>query len=290
MTTSTLHRPLLAWYSHAARDLPWRQPSTSPWGVLVSEVMLQQTPVSRVVPAYEAWVSRWPQPAALAAEPVAEAIRAWGRLGYPRRAMRLHGAATAIVDDHAGVVPCDPQVLRGLPGVGEYTAAAVAAFAYQQRVSVLDTNVRRVLTRAVVGEQAPPPHITVAERSLAETLLPADEANAATWSVAVMELGAMVCTARSPMCDTCPIAAQCAWLAAGRPAGEVARRAQPFDGTDRQVRGRLLDVLRTTSDPVPRGRLDAVWHDASQRERALRSLLDDGLAVVDKDGRYSLPV
>jgi A/G-specific adenine glycosylase len=286
---SDLHEPVLAWFATHARDLAWREPGTTPWGVLVSEVMLQQTPVSRVEPVFRAWMARWPAPADLAAEPVAEAIRAWGRLGYPRRAVRLHACATAVAADHDGVVPSDPTVLRGLPGVGEYTAAAVAAFAYGRRVSVLDTNVRRVLARAVVGVQWPPAHATAAERATADALLPEVEHVASRWSVAVMELGAMVCTARAPRCTSCPVAEQCAWLAAGRPSGPPPRRSPPFTGTDREVRGRLMLLLRTQDAPVPRARLDAVWPDDVQRERALQSLLDDGLATTDAAGRFCLP-
>jgi A/G-specific adenine glycosylase len=284
-----LHEPVLAWFATHARALAWREPGTTPWAVLVSEVMLQQTPVHRVEPVYRSWMARWPAPADLAAEPVGEVIRAWGRLGYPRRAVRLHSCATAVVDDHDGVVPSDPAVLRELPGVGEYTAAAVAAFAYGRRVSVLDTNVRRVLARARAGVQWPPAHATAAQQALADELLPAAAEVAARWSVAVMELGALVCTARSPDCDSCPLAAQCAWLAAGRPSTPPPRRAQPFAGTDREVRGRLMQVLRTQDAPVTRSRLDAVWPDEEQRERALTSLLDDGLAVTDAAGRFHLP-
>src|SRR4051794_25960759 len=190
-----LHAPLLEWYDAHARDLPWRRPDATPWGVLVSEFMLQQTPVARVLPVFDAWLERWPRPADLAAEPSGEAIRAWGRLGYPRRAIRLHAAATAITLRHGGEVPDAYAALRGLPGVGDYTASAVLAFAFGRRATVLDTNVRRVLARLVSGRESAKPTVTVAERSLAIHLLPADEPTAATWSVALMELGALVCRA-----------------------------------------------------------------------------------------------
>jgi A/G-specific adenine glycosylase len=256
--------------------------------VLVSEVMLQQTPVSRVVPVYQAWMRRWAEPAALAADPVAEAIRAWGRLGYPRRAVRLHAAATTIARERDGVVPADVHALRDLPGVGEYTAAAVAAFAFGQRVAVLDTNVRRVLSRAARGEALPAAHLTRAERALADALLPPDDETAARWSVAVMELGALVCTASNPGCTRCPLAQECRWLAAGRPDSTAPRRAQPFAGTDRQVRGLLMQVLRDADGPVPRDNLDVVWQERDQRDRALASLVDDGL-VVEVVGGFALP-
>ena len=213
--------PVLAWYARNARDLPWRAPGATPWAVLVSEIMLQQTPVARVLPEYLSWMTRWPTPAALAAAPAGEAIRQWGRLGYPRRALRLHETATILIARHGGSVPADLDALRTLPGIGSYTAAAVASFAFGQRHAVLDTNVRRVLARLVAGQPwagAASSAASVAERRLAESLLPAEPAVAARWSVAVMELGALVCTAASPRCGDCPVARDCAWLAAGRPA------------------------------------------------------------------------
>ena len=290
MPSAALHAPVLDWYTQTARRLPWRQPETSPWAVLVSEVMLQQTPVARVLPAYERWLVRWPTPAALAADSAGAAVRQWGRLGYPRRALRLHQAATAIVADHAGRVPTDLEDLRRLPGVGAYTAAAVASFAFRQRHVVLDTNVRRVLTRAAAGAAMPPPRPTRAERERAEVLLPADAQTAATWNVAVMELGALVCTARSPNCARCPIAAQCRWRLADYPRREGgAAVPQRYAGTDRQCRGRLLDVLREADRPVPRAALTAVWDEAAQRERALDGLIADGLVELAGRETYQLP-
>jgi A/G-specific adenine glycosylase len=281
--------PVLAWYARHARDLPWRTPGTTPWSVLVSEIMLQQTPVSRVIPAHQAWLDRWPGPAALAAEPPGEAIRQWGRLGYPRRALRLHETATIVTVRHGGVVPADREALLQLPGIGSYTAAAVASFAFGQRHAVLDTNVRRVLARLVTGAPQPATALSVAETRLAESLLPAEAAVAARWSVAVMELGALVCTAASPRCGACPVAGQCAWLAAGRPAETARRRTQRYDGTDRQCRGRLLAVLRDSGDPVSRDDFDAVWPGQAQLARALDGLVADGLVDPLPDGRYALP-
>lgn len=288
--TSTLVEPILRWYDEHARDLPWRRPEATPWSVLVSEFMLQQTPVVRVLPIHEAWLTRWPTPAALAAESSGEAVRAWGRLGYPRRALRLHAAATAITADHGGEVPSEYDALLALPGVGDYTAAAVAAFAYGRRQVVLDTNVRRVLARTVTGVEFPPRSVTRAERDLGADLLPEDAPTAATWSVAVMELGALVCTADRPRCANCPVTDTCAWQAAGAPAYDgPPRPVQTYAGTDRQCRGRLLAVLRDEPGSVPRDRLDAAWDDAVQRERALASLIADGLVVAQEDGRYRLP-
>ncbi|MCD0452267.1 A/G-specific adenine glycosylase [Actinocorallia sp. API 0066] len=283
-------QPVLDWYAVHARDLPWRTPSASPWSILVSELMLQQTPVNRVLPVWTAWMERWPTPAALAAAPSGEAVRAWGRLGYPRRALRLHACAVAITERHAGRVPDDHARLLALPGVGAYTAAAVASFAYRQRHAVLDTNVRRVLARLKGGQEHPPKTQTTAEVRLAESLLPDDPETAATWAVAVMELGALVCTARSPRCADCPVIAQCAWYRDGRPAYDgPPRRGQTYAGTDRQCRGRLLAVLRQSSHPVEKPALDVVWSDAVQRERALDGLIADGLVDPLDDGRYALP-
>lgn len=288
--TSTLVEPILHWYDEHARDLPWRRPEATPWSVLVSEFMLQQTPVVRVLPVHEAWLTRWPTPAALAAESSGEAVRAWGRLGYPRRALRLHAAATAITAEHGGEVPSEYDDLLALPGVGDYTAAAVAAFAYGRRQVVLDTNVRRVLARTVTGVEFPSRSVTRAERDLGADLLPEDAPTAATWSVAVMELGALVCTADRPRCASCPVAATCAWQAAGAPAYDgPPRPVQTYAGTDRQCRGRLLAVLRDAPGAVARHRLDAAWEDEVQRERALASLITDGLVVAQDDGRYRLP-
>src|SRR5919197_5548000 len=147
----SLAPPVLAWYARNARDLPWRRPDASPWAVLVSEVMLQQTPVARVLPAYQAWLARWPTPTALAAEAPGEAVRMWGRLGYPRRALRLHRCAVLVRNRYGGELPADVELLEQLPGIGAYTARAIAAFAYRQRVPVVDTNVRRLTSRAVLG-------------------------------------------------------------------------------------------------------------------------------------------
>jgi len=284
--------PVLGWYAEHQRDLPWRRPTTSAWGVMVSEFMLQQTPVARVLPVWEAWLSRWPDPTTLAASPSGEAVREWGRLGYPRRALRLHAAATTIRDEHGGIVPSSYDVLRSLPGVGDYTAAAIASFAYGRRHVVLDTNVRRVLARACNGLEFPAASVTRAERDLAASMLPPDDApgTAALWSVAVMELGALICTASSPTCGRCPITDRCAWQLGGAPAYDgPPRKGQTYAGTDRQVRGRLLAVIRESDNPVPKHRLDTVWHLHEQRERALGSLLADGLIAEPEPGFFTLP-
>lgn len=279
---------LLAWYQQSSRDLPWRGPGVSPWQILVSEFMLQQTPVSRVLPLWVDWVRRWPTASATAAASAADVLRAWGKLGYPRRAKRLHECATVIARDHSDVVPDDVETLLRLPGVGSYTARAVACFAYRQRVPVVDTNVRRVVARAVHG--LPDAGAPSTARDLADVmaLLPNDEA-APYFSIALMELGATVCTARAPRCGVCPLDA-CAWRDAGYPpAYGPAKRGQPYAGTDRQVRGRLLDVLRANDSPVTRTELDVAWlSDCTQRDRALESLLVDGLVTRTCDGRFAL--
>jgi A/G-specific adenine glycosylase len=278
------------WYEQAARDLPWRSPGVTAWAVLVSEVMLQQTPVSRVLPAWTAWLARWPTPASLAKASAGDAVRMWGKLGYPRRALRLHECARAIVAQHGGEVPADVAELEQLPGIGAYTARAVAVFAYGRRHPVVDINVRRVVARAILGQGKAAPPSTRRDHAEVEALLPDDAAAAARASVAFMELGALVCTARSPRCAQCPLQLRCAWLLAGRPvyAGPSVR-PQRFTGTDRQVRGLLLDVLRAASTPVTRAALDLTWPDSTQRERALDTLVVDGLVDPLPDGRFALP-
>jgi A/G-specific adenine glycosylase len=237
-------------------------------------------------------MARWPTPAALAAEPRAEVVRAWGRLGYPRRAQRLWESAVAIERQFAGIVPDDEALLQQLPGVGEYTAAAVAAFAYGRRTVVLDTNVRRVVARIVSGVEVPAPHLTTAERLVAAALVPRDAAASAMWNAAAMELGAVVCTSRAPQCGACPAAAWCAWLAAGRPPATTARRtAQPWTGSDRQVRGRVLALLRTAPTPVSvTGSAALADVDPGQLDRCLEGLLGDGLVrlVSSERGTYDL--
>jgi len=283
------HEAVLSWYAAHRRDLPWRRLDASPWAVLVSEIMLQQTPVARVLPAYHAWLRRWPTPTALAGAAPGEAVRQWGRLGYPRRALRLHAAATILDRQYGGAVPASHADLLALPGIGGYTAAAVAAFAFGQRHAVLDTNVRRVLARLVTGTQFPPAHPSAAEKRLAESLLPADPPVAARWSVAVMELGALVCTSSRPRCAQCPVAAACQWHLSGQPESPAPRPAQRYAGTDRQCRGALLALLRESPAPVSATALGAAWPDPAQRARATDGLVADGLVEVHPDDTFTLP-
>lgn len=285
---SALVAALIRWFDVHERPLPWR--ASTPWGVLVSEFMLQQTPVDRVRPAWAQWLERWPEPESLAQARVADALRAWGRLGYPRRARWLHQSAVAITERFDGDVPADYEALRTLPGVGDYTASAVLAFAFDRRAVVLDTNVRRVLARAVDGLAQPTAHITAAERERAEALWPAAHRRSARWSAAVMEFGALVCTARNPACGTCPVRRTCAWDLAGRPAPAApARRQKEYEGSDRQARGRVLAALREAPGPLPARGVEACWPDDAQRDRALAALIADGLVVALPRRRYALP-
>ncbi|WP_420362246.1 A/G-specific adenine glycosylase [Curtobacterium aetherium] len=283
--------PVVAWFRERARDLPWRRPGFPAWGTLVSEIMLQQTQVARVVPRLEAWLTRWPTPADLAASPPSEAVRAWDRLGYPRRALALHAAATVIAEQHGNVVPRDVDALLALPGIGDYTARAVAVFAYGDRHPVVDVNVRRVLARALLGQGEPGPAKAKQDLPLMESVLPADREEAAATNAGVMELGALVCVARAPACDACPIADRCAWRAAGYPEhdGPRAPKQARFAGSDRQVRGLIMAELRASDVPVTVDEVALVWPDAEQRARALASLVRDGLAEGDDASGYRLP-
>jgi A/G-specific adenine glycosylase len=269
-----LSRLATLWYRAHRRSLPWR--GAGPWGVFVSEVMLQQTPVARVLPVYERWMARWPEPARQAEAAPADVLTAWGGLGYPRRARRLHASAAVMVEQHGGRVPHRLDDLLALPGVGPYTARAVAAFGFGQRHAVVDTNVRRVVARVVDGVDHPPPRADVVR---VEALLPPEPPAAVEASAALMELGALVCRAR-PRCDVCPVAGLCRWRAAGRPATQRAPARPRFEGSDRQARGRLLAVLRSGADIDAAAAAEAV-PDAARRRRALRGLVADGLVVAD---------
>jgi A/G-specific adenine glycosylase len=288
-TAQVIVARVLNWYAEHARDLPWRRPDATPWAIMVSEFMLQQTPVERVRQPWQAWLERWPTAASLAAAAPGDAVRAWGRLGYPRRALRLHQAAQMITNEFRGQVPEDRESLLKLPGVGPYTAAAIRSFAYGRREMVLDTNVRRVLARVGSGVAMPRATQTAQERTLAEDLIPHDPRRAARWAIASMELGALVCRARNPLCGVCPVRDLCAWHQAGNPPWVgPPRRAQSYLGTDRQCRGAVLALLRSRQDPVEDQQLATAWQDVAQRKRALASLVRDGLVVPVGSG-WSLP-
>jgi A/G-specific adenine glycosylase len=282
---------IIEWYPDHARDLPWRCDGFPAWGQLIAEFMLQQTPVARVIPRLAEWLERWPTPADLASVPPGEAVRAWDHLGYPRRALALHATATAIVERHGGVVPADVDALLELPGIGPYTARAIAAFSYGIRTPVVDTNTRRVLARAVAGNGEAGPARAASDLAAMGSLLPADTQHAEIVNAGAMELGQMVCTARNPRCDDCPIADLCVWRAAGYPvyAGVRSRAQKPYAGSDRQARGTIMRELRRAQTPRAREALAALWPDQqAQFARALASLLHDGLVVLNDDG-YSLP-
>jgi len=275
--TSQVIEAICAWCDANGRDLPWRRPGTSAWGVLVSEVMSQQTPLSRVIGPWHELMNRWPTPDDLAEEDSGEAVAAWGRLGYPRRALRLHSCAVAIATEHDGVVPNSYDELVALPGIGDYTASAVVSFAFGGRATVLDTNVRRLIARAESGIANCPASVTRAERVVAAALVPEEDARAAKWAVASMELGALVCTARSPQCEACPIRDHCRWGIDGKPDNAPARRGQPWKGTDRQCRGVIMDVVRNSPRGVKVQMALSAWPEPDQASRCLESLLDDGL-------------
>lgn len=300
MKPDDLTSALVSWYDNHARALPWRNSDTTAWGVLVCEFMAQQTPVARVAPVWTQWLARWPRPSALASASSADVLTAWGNLGYPRRALRLHECARILSTLHGDEVPSHYCELRALPGVGDYTAAAVLAFGHGRRAVVLDTNVRRVLARAISGRQWPSSNVTLPERDLVNSWLPdadavtSDEphpvsASAATWTAAAMEVGACVC-ATLPRCDDCPLAAMCAWRAAGYPTNPSPRKPQPFHGTDRQVRGRIMRLLRESwPHAVSERQIHEISENTEQVERALAGLLADGLVHKQRGGKVSLP-
>ncbi|MCX8644882.1 A/G-specific adenine glycosylase [Bifidobacterium sp. B4081] len=319
--TEPIRLRLFDWWSRYARDLPWRFGRTTPWGVLVSEVMSQQTQMSRVVPYWTAWMKVWPDAASLAAAPKAEVITAWGRLGYPRRALRLQECARQVASQHADRLPRDYDQLVALPGIGDYTASAVMSFAYGERIAVIDTNIRRVLSRVFLGRESKGGAASREEHQLAWQVLPEDEDSevsdhhvngddslgtadpqirsaawreppSARWNQAVMELGATVCVARKPVCDICPLAGHCRFLKAGLP-GLGAGRTRPrqrFAGTDRQIRGSILQALRQASGaPVSRKDLKSLCDDEIRLDRCIASLDEDGLLEIGPDGLLSLP-
>jgi A/G-specific adenine glycosylase len=280
----SLHQPVLTWYRENKRDLPWRD--SNPWAVLVSEIMLQQTPVARVLPIYIQWMKRWPTAASLAQATPAEVITAWGRLGYPRRALRLHECAKVIATQHKGVVPSSEVELRKLPGVGEYTSAALIAFAFGGRSLVLDINIRRLFSRVIDGSETPKAAPTKSERIEREKLIP--EKSAATWAAATMELGALICTAKKPKCGVCPLADQCKWRNLDFPLSDQPKRTQTWHGTDRQCRGVIVQALRENS-ALSKKEITLLWDVPSQVEKALLTLLEDGLVVSIPGQRFSLP-
>lgn len=281
---SSIQEEITSWFESNKRELPWR--NTTAWGVMVSEFMLQQTPVVRVLPKWHEWMIRWPTPSNLAQASTAEVITAWGRLGYPRRALRLHEAAKIIANEFGNEVPPSEEILRTLPGVGDYTAAAIVAFAFEGRTLVLDVNIRRLFARLLEGVETPTLAPTRAERIAREELVPAKDAH--SWAAATMELGALICTSRNPLCDQCPVMIQCVWRGRGYPKSAVKKPTQAWHGTDRQCRGTIVQALRDNSS-LTEIEIKKLWPDDSQVEKALGTLLKDKLIAQSSKSRYSLP-
>ena len=281
---SALEKTIIDWFAANKRNLPWRD--STAWGVMVSEFMLQQTPVVRVLPKWNEWMVRWPTPQDLASASSAEIITAWGRLGYPRRALRLHECAKIISRDFNGEVPKTADLLRALPGIGDYTAAAIAAFAYKERTLVLDINIRRLFSRALDGMENPKQNTSNSERLARTELIP--NKNAHVWAAATMELGALVCTSRNPKCDICPLSSICQWKAAGFPESDTPRKTQAWHGTNRQCRGVIVQALRENA-ALKKEEIQKLWHDESQIEKALSTLIADGLISHTPSSLYCLP-
>lgn len=295
---------LLAWYSDNYRRLPWRE-TRDPYKILVSEVMLQQTQAERVVPKYHEFLSRFPSLEALADAPASEVIRAWAGLGYNRRALNLQRACRAVVERYGGVMPSDPDELATLPGIGPYTAGAIACFAFEQDVGFVDTNIRRVIHRVLAGPEVPVPKMTPREiDEAARCLVPAGHGYA--WNQALMELGATVCRARTTECERCPLQAECR----ARPTIQTvlvseprrAQRPEPkFETTSRYYRGRIIDALREAgAEGMSMADLEAAISPNGQSPDAgwiatyLNGLASDGLLVEVHEGQrlvaeYSLP-
>jgi A/G-specific adenine glycosylase len=267
------------WETHGRHDLPWRQ-TRDPWAVLVSELMLQQTQVARVVPKHRAFLAEFPTAAACASAPVGDVVRAWAGLGYNRRAVNLHRAAMAVVEHHGGALPDDLDSLLALPGVGPYTARAVLVFAFGHDIGLVDTTAGRVLARLVAGRPLRPNEA----QAVADAAVPAGDSW--RWGQAVFDLGALVCLKTSPRCDDCPVRTDCAWATAGFPEPDpvvgsagISGTQSRFAGSDRQGRGRLVDALRR--GPVAFDDLPAVmgWPDDPDRAaRVAATVVADGLA------------
>ena len=277
-------KEITSWFKKNKRDLPWRK--TDAWGVLVSEFMLQQTPVNRVLPIYEEWMKRWPTASSLSKATPAQVITAWGRLGYPRRALRLHECAKKITNNLGGKIPENEAELRALPGIGEYTAAAIAAFAFEKRSLVLDINIRRLYARLFDGVETPTQAATKVEKSRYEELIPKREPH--VWAAASMELGAVICTSQAPKCGICPVAHVCAWRSLDYPKSDVVKRRQSWHGTDRQCRGTIVQALRE-NEVLTKSQITQLWDVPSQLEKALLTLLDDGLIESRGKNKFSLP-
>ncbi|MGH9117102.1 MAG: A/G-specific adenine glycosylase [Acidimicrobiales bacterium] len=286
-----MQHALLDWWERRGRDLPWRR-SRDPWRVLVSELMLQQTQVPRVAQRYDDLLERFPTPAVCAAAPTGDVVRAWAGLGYNRRAVNLHRCAREVVDRFDGRLPDDLSGLLSLPGIGPYTARAVLVFAFGHDIGLIDTNAGRFVARALGGRSL----LQSEAQRLATEAVPAGRGW--EWGQAVFDLGAEVCTRRSPSCPDCPARAHCRWFRAGCPPPDpvtgsagIGRGQSRFAGSDRQGRGRLVDALRV--GPVARSALARTmgWPDDESRAvRVAAEVVADGLATIDDaDHHYRLP-
>jgi len=284
-----LHRVILRWYHRHGRDLPWRR-TRDAWHILVSEVMLQQTQVSRVAERYPEWLTRFPTTASHAAATTREALLAWSGMGYNRRAMHLHAAARYIMERHGGRVPREMAVLRTLPGIGVNTAHAVLCFAFAERLPVIDINVRRVISR--MSERLADPSSILSERvlhPLAESLLPPRAYY--NWNQAMMDLGATICTSRSPRCDACPARRHCASAFAFEGCGEPRPKQRGHDDVPRRIhRGRVIEFLRQRT-----GSHSASFTEAGRVLRASFAARDHGwltdiLASLERDRMIEVTV
>lgn len=289
-TLEFVQKEIIDWFETHGRKLPWREPGFTPWGQLVSEFMLQQTPVARVIPKLERWLELWPSPEALATSPVADALREWGNLGYPRRALWLHACAVKITETFGGEVPSEVSELLTLPGVGPYTARAIAVFSFGAHEPVVDTNIRRVIARYHLGLAGQGPPQEKYDLEVMTKLLPSQETSP-VFNAGMMELGALICTARNPQCEECPIKDNCAWRISGYPATNQKKKPvqKKYEGSDRQARGAIMKKLRESPHPVTKAELIPLWNDTTQLERAMMGLLGDGLIELVGDDIFQLP-
>lgn len=285
-----MQKEIIDWFEANGRKLPWREPNFTPWGQLVSEFMLQQTPVSRVLPKLERWLELWPTPQALASSPAGDALREWGNLGYPRRALWLHACAVEITLKYDGEVPRDVDKLLSLPGIGPYTARAIAVFSFGAHEPVVDTNIRRVIARHQQGFSDQGAPSTKRDLEVMAKLLPPPELSPA-FNAGIMELGALICTARNPLCEQCPIKETCAWRNSGyQDRSEKKKPVQKkYEGSDRQARGAVMKILRENNKPQTKSELQKAWSDQGQLDRAIVGLLNDGLIELVGSDNFQLP-
>lgn len=279
-----MHLKLIRWFRANGRDLPWREDVT-PWEVLMSEFMLQQTQVSRVIPYFEEFLRVFPTPSAMACVPKGKVVEMWGSLGYPRRALRLHQLATVLSTEYSDQVPDDYETLLSLAGIGDYTANAVLAFAFHKRSVVIDTNIRRVIARSHSGKEWPEKSLSRKERDAIAELVPKGHKTASVYSAAIMELGQVICIPK-PKCDECPIRSECNWVLKGKPKGNKPNRTQAWHGTNRKCRGMILRAIREESS-VSMNILSKSWENREQLESCVEDLIREGF-IKKSRGRLIL--